>query len=294
MMCNPCFMDANQVGYVHELTLDEIKEILDDSISFKPRRQMTVQFSGGEPTMSPHFLEACRYAKDVGYFSSRRRPTAFASRSSRNSRTRRRRRGSTSPYFQFDGVTNDANGPPPHLEPLRREAACHRGHVRGGDRHYPGHDDRERRERRPGGPILDFVIKNSDKMGGVSFQPVSFTGRDEEICDEQRRQQRYTISHMAHELERYTGGKINAYRDWFPLGAMGAPSALADHVRSLQGPEGPTSAPRLLVPPELRIELPPRREPKDPRVVDRHAVLRHGRRSCATSPSSATAHAGGS
>ena len=69
MMCSPCFMDANQVGYVHELTLDEIKEILDASISFKPRRQMTVQFSGGEPTMSPHFLEACRYAKDVGYFS---------------------------------------------------------------------------------------------------------------------------------------------------------------------------------------------------------------------------------
>ena len=51
MMCNPCFMDANQVGYVHELTMDEIKKILDDSISFKPRRQMSVQFSGGEPTM---------------------------------------------------------------------------------------------------------------------------------------------------------------------------------------------------------------------------------------------------
>ena len=25
MMCDPCFMDANQVGYVHELTLDEVK-----------------------------------------------------------------------------------------------------------------------------------------------------------------------------------------------------------------------------------------------------------------------------
>ena len=63
MMCNPCFMDANQVGYVHELTLDEVKKILDDSISFKPRRQMVVQYSGGEPTLSPHFLEACAYAK---------------------------------------------------------------------------------------------------------------------------------------------------------------------------------------------------------------------------------------
>jgi len=67
MMCNPCFMDANQVGYVHELTFEEVRKILDDSVSFKPRRQMVVQYSGGEPTMSPHFLEACAYAKQVGY-----------------------------------------------------------------------------------------------------------------------------------------------------------------------------------------------------------------------------------
>jgi len=67
MMCDPCFMDANQVGFVHELTMDEIKEILDNAISIKPRRQMSVQLSGGEPTISPHFIEAIRYARKVGY-----------------------------------------------------------------------------------------------------------------------------------------------------------------------------------------------------------------------------------
>ena len=30
---------------------------------------MTVQFSGGEPTISPIFLDAVRYAREVGYFS---------------------------------------------------------------------------------------------------------------------------------------------------------------------------------------------------------------------------------
>jgi len=69
MMCDPCFMDANQVGYVHELTLDEVEQLLDDAVSIKPRRQMTVQFSGGEPTISPIFLDAVRYARTVGYFS---------------------------------------------------------------------------------------------------------------------------------------------------------------------------------------------------------------------------------
>ena len=58
MMCDPCFMDANQVGFVHELTWDDIKMVLDNAITIKPRRQMSVQFSGGEPTMSPYFLDA--------------------------------------------------------------------------------------------------------------------------------------------------------------------------------------------------------------------------------------------
>ena len=67
MMCDPCFMDANQVGFVHELTWEDIKQVLDNAISIKPRRQMSVQFSGGEPTMSPFFLDAVRYARKVGY-----------------------------------------------------------------------------------------------------------------------------------------------------------------------------------------------------------------------------------
>src|SRR3984885_14748004 len=67
MMCDPCFMDANQVGFVHELTWDDIKMVLDNAITIKPKRQMSVQFSGGEPTISPHFLDAVRYARKVGY-----------------------------------------------------------------------------------------------------------------------------------------------------------------------------------------------------------------------------------
>src|SRR6201996_7492689 len=109
MMCAPCFMDANQVGFVHELTLEEIKEILDASISFKPRRQMTVQFSGGEPTMSPHFLEACRYAKDVGYFSVQAATNGLRFALEPEFAFQAKEAGFDLAYFQFDGVTNDGN-----------------------------------------------------------------------------------------------------------------------------------------------------------------------------------------
>ena len=67
MMCDPCFMDANQVGFVHELTWDEIKTMLDNAITIKPKRQMSVQFSGGEPTLSPYFLDAVAYSRKVGF-----------------------------------------------------------------------------------------------------------------------------------------------------------------------------------------------------------------------------------
>src|SRR4051794_41492313 len=68
MMCDPCFMDANQVGYVHELEWAEIQKILDDALTVQPRRQMSIQFSGGEPTLSPHFLRAIEYARTNGFF----------------------------------------------------------------------------------------------------------------------------------------------------------------------------------------------------------------------------------
>ena len=37
MMCDPCFMDANQVGFVHELSWEDIKTMLDNAISIKPQ-----------------------------------------------------------------------------------------------------------------------------------------------------------------------------------------------------------------------------------------------------------------
>jgi uncharacterized radical SAM superfamily Fe-S cluster-containing enzyme len=234
MMCNPCFMDANQVGYVHELTLDEIKDILDDSISFKPRRQMSVQFSGGEPTMSPHFLEACRYAKEVGYYNVQAASNGLRFMLEPEYAYQAKEAGLDMVYFQFDGVTNEANQHR-HISNLfdAKWMAVERMHAAGIDI-SPVTTVVNTVNEQQVGPILDFVIQNSDKMGAVSFQPVSFTGRDEEVSDEDRHRQRYTISHLAHEIARYYDGKIDPYRDWYPLGAMGAFTFLADHLRGPQ------------------------------------------------------------
>src|SRR5678815_5265485 len=39
MMCDPCFMDANQVGFVHELSWEEIKTMLTNAIEFAKSKE---------------------------------------------------------------------------------------------------------------------------------------------------------------------------------------------------------------------------------------------------------------
>src|ERR687890_1260016 len=109
MMCDPCFMDANQVGFVHELTLDEVKTILDDSLTIKPRRQLTVQFSGGEPTISPIFLDAVAYACDIGYFSVQAATNGIRFAKSPEFAKAAAEAGLRYAYLQFDGIGNEAN-----------------------------------------------------------------------------------------------------------------------------------------------------------------------------------------
>ena len=234
MMCNPCFMDANQVGYVHELTFDDVKKILDDSISFKPRRQMVVQYSGGEPTMSPHFLEACAYAKKVGYRLIQAATNGLRFAIEPEFAFQAKEAGLDMVYLQFDGTTNESNAHR-HITNLFdvREVAID-NLAAAGIKITPVVTIVNGVNNHQVGPIFDYCLANHDKMGGPAFQPVSFTGRDEEVSDEARLRQRYTTSHLAHEFARYYDGRIDPYRDWYPLGSATALAALADHM---QGPE---------------------------------------------------------
>src|SRR5205823_1282034 len=123
MMCDPCFMDANQVGYVHELTLDEVKRILDDALTIKPRRQLSVQFSGGEPTISPIFLDAVAYARQIGYYSAQAATNGIHFAQDADYAMAAAKAGLRIAYLQFDGVGEDANA---------RHTALHAVAPRGG------------------------------------------------------------------------------------------------------------------------------------------------------------------
>ena len=233
MMCDPCFMDANQVGFVHELEWEEIKEILDNAMRIKPRRQMSVQFSGGEPTISPHFFRAIKYARKVGYNSIQCATNGIEFAKSKRFSRRAVEAGLRFTYLQFDGVGNNANSHR-HIGNLFdvKLRAIENIHSSGIEIVLVTtlvndiNNDQL-------GPIIRFAMDNPKKIAFLAFQPVSFTGRDEEITDERRLRQRYTLSHMALDVKDQTG-LTEPTRDWFPLSLMGAFSDFADLVH---GPE---------------------------------------------------------
>jgi uncharacterized radical SAM superfamily Fe-S cluster-containing enzyme len=233
MMCDPCFMDANQVGFVHELPWEDIKTVLDNAISIKPRRQMSVQFSGGEPTMSPYFLDAVRYARKVGYNSVQAATNGIEFAKSLDFARAAAEAGLRYAYLQFDGIGNAANSHRlvGNLFDVKLRA-IENLHKAGVDI-VPVITIVNGINNEQVGRVVQFALDNPKTISFLSFQPVSFTGRDEEITPERREAQRYTLSHLAHDVKNQTGiGEPT--RDWFPISFMGTFTDWADLVH---GPE---------------------------------------------------------
>jgi 7,8-dihydro-6-hydroxymethylpterin dimethyltransferase len=236
MMCNPCFTDANQVGYVHEPDLQEIKAILDRAVSFKPRRQIIILFSGGEPTLSPHFLEAVAHAKKIGFYRILAATNGIRFAQSEEFTRQAREAGLHGTYLQFDGTSNEINQ--------------HRGVTNLFDVKVQAIENMAKAGMKTTlvttvvntintdalGAIVNFAIHNVDKVQTVVFQPISFTGRDEGIDDETRRSRRYTLSQMAEDLKLQLKANLEPMRDWFPLSTYSAFTSVMD---ILQGPNAP-------------------------------------------------------
>jgi uncharacterized radical SAM superfamily Fe-S cluster-containing enzyme len=222
-------MDANQVGFVHELSWEDITTMLDNALKIKPRRQMSVQFSGGEPTMSPYFLDAVRYSRKVGFNSVQAATNGIEFARSVEFSKQAAEAGLRYVYLQFDGIGNAANSHRAVGNLFDVKMRAIENCWSNGIDIVPVTTIINGINNEQVGRIVEFALDNPKKIPFLSFQPVSFTGRDEEVTPERREAQRYTLSHLAHDVKGQTGIGVPE-RDWFPISFMSTFSDFADLV----------------------------------------------------------------
>jgi uncharacterized radical SAM superfamily Fe-S cluster-containing enzyme len=227
LRCPYCFANANVQPYVYEPELDEIRAMMDRALAVRPKRMQAIQFSGGEPTLSRHFLEACRLAKERGIKMIQAATNGIRFAQEPGFAEKAAEAGLNAAYLQFDGVSDDiyeitrgVKG----LWPLKLKAmeAFRRAGIRvtlvptvikGVNDHQVG-------------DILRFAIQNLDVVVGVAPQPVAFTGRVDEA---ERAARRYTSSDLAVDIERQTGLLV-AERDFFPFSITALFGQIVDNV----------------------------------------------------------------
>ena len=228
MVCSPCYMDANGTSFVHELDMQDVRDLFARAMSFKPQREINVLFSGGEATLSPIFLEAVRHAKSTGFHRIHVATNGIRFAQERDFAAQARAAGLHAVYLQFDGTTeakNSHRGIGNNMDVKRSAleniaAAGMKTTLQVTVVNGLNNDGL--------GDIVRFVAEHVDKIYGVIFQPLMFCGRDEDVSDDERYTKRYPVSQIAYDLEKQTSIDWQPMRDWFPVSAYAAFAHLYD------------------------------------------------------------------
>jgi hypothetical protein len=226
LTCPICFANANAAGYLYEPSFDQVLEMLQTLRDERPVAGRIIQFSGGEPTIYPRFLDALRAARDLG-FSHIQIATNGIRFTDLEFAEQCREAGLHTLYLQFDGVTDDV-----YLrtrgEPLIEKKLAAMENVRKAGLKIVfvptivrGLNDHQV------GDILRLALDNIDIMSGISYQPVTFTGR---ISSRERMEKRFTLADLARCIEEQSG-LARSPDDWFPLACTTPFSKLLGVIR---------------------------------------------------------------
>ena len=232
LTCPVCFANANAAGYVYEPGLDQVRRMLQALRDERPVAGRVVQFSGGEPTVHPNFFEICSMARDMG-FSHVQAATNGILLADPEFAQKAREAGLTTLYLQFDGICDDIYKRTRGAALLDKKLQCIENARKTGMKivFVPtivrGINDHQI------GDILRLALDNIDCVSGISFQPVSFTGR---INRRELERKRFTLGDFAHAVQDQTG-ICDPYQDWFPLACVSPFSRLQS---ALRGEEIPT------------------------------------------------------
>jgi len=225
LTCPICFANANVTGKVYEPTKEQVLDMLRLYRAEQPVAGRLVQFSGGEPTIHPNFLEIIKAAKDFG-FSHIQIASNGIKLSDVDFAKRAADAGLHTVYLQFDGLSDEVylktrgrrllDTKLKAVEAIRKAGMkiVYVPTIAGGI-----NEDQV-------GPILKFALENIDVSSGISYQPVAITGR---ISYEERQRLRYTLPDLVRDIEAQTG--ITNRDDWYPLSFCTPISKIISAVR---------------------------------------------------------------
>jgi len=212
LACRVCFADAN--GRPYELTFEQGVETLQQLRAQRPAPALAEQFTGGEPTVHPRFLDIVAAAKALG-FSHIQAATNGVRLADPDFARRARDAGLQYLYLQMDGVSDDVFERVRGQRLLATKLAAIESARRAGLRiiFVPtvvrGVNDHQL------GDLIRLAFEHLDVLSGIAFQPITFTGR---VPEGDRLTQRFTLSDLAREVSLQTG-VTDPRDDWFPLSA---------------------------------------------------------------------------
>ncbi|HYU78909.1 MAG TPA: radical SAM protein, partial [Vicinamibacterales bacterium] len=179
------------------------------------------------------FLDAIAYSRKVGYHSVQCATNGIRFAQEPEFAQAAREAGLRMAYLQFDGVTNEANSHRKIGNLFDVKLRAIENLYQAGVDIVPVITIVNGVNNEQVGRVIEFALDNPKKINFLSFQPMSFTGRDEEVTPERRAAQRYTLSHLAHDVKNQTG-LGEPVRDWFPISFM---STFTDWADLVHGPE---------------------------------------------------------
>jgi len=107
LKCPICFASADAAGYVYEPTYDQVLAMLRTYRATRPAAGRAIQFSGGEPTLHPRFLDCLRAAIEMGFSHTQIATNGLRFAREADFARRCEDAGLHDVYLQFDGVTDD-------------------------------------------------------------------------------------------------------------------------------------------------------------------------------------------
>jgi len=226
LTCPVCFANANAAGYLYEPDFEAVRKMLQALRDERPAPCRIVQFSGGEPTIYPRFLDVLRMAKEMG-FTHLQAATNGLKFTSLEFAEQCKEAGLHTLYLQFDGVCDDIYRRTRGESLWEKKLKCIENVKKAGLKIVfvptivKGLNDHQI------GDIIRLSLEYIECTSGISFQPVAFTGR---ISRHELEAKRFTLSDFAHAVKEQTG-IADPYEDWFPLNFVAPFSKLLGALR---------------------------------------------------------------